>query len=128
MRKERFLKIKLLKAILTAYIAMAIIIAGLNYGYFDQVNPETASLINWFWHFYENWAKTIFIIIGSFLTLQVVNKSARTHMRKRNLQGFIVFAVIVHLIGPALLNNSELYLFSMPLPCKNPCVFNQFFG
>jgi len=101
---------------LATYILLALVIAGLNYGYADQAAPAIAEFISWFWHFYENWIKTIFIICGSFLTLRVIAGSARTTMRKRNLQGFITIALIVHIIGPLILNISELYLFSMPLP------------
>ena len=116
MRNEKALEIAILKVMLATYILLALVIAGLNYGYADQAAPAIAEFISWFWHFYENWIKTIFIICGSFLTLRVIAGSARTTMRKRNLQGFITIALIVHIIGPLILNISELYLFSMPLP------------
>ncbi len=116
MKKEKPLEVVILKYMLAAYILMALFIAGLNYGYADQASPAVAELISWFWHFYENWIKTIFIICGSYLTLKVIALSGRTTMRKRNLQGFIIIALVVHITGPVLLNISELYLFSMPLP------------
>ncbi len=116
MKKKNTLEVVILKYMLAAYILMALVIAGLNYGYADQAPPAAAELISWFWHFYENWVKTIFIICGSFLTLRVIARSGRTTMRKRNLQGFIIMALAVHITGPILLNISELYLFSMPLP------------
>ncbi len=116
MRNEKALEVAILKVMLATYILLALVIAGLNYGYADQAAPAIAEFISWFWHFYENWIKTIFIICGSFLTLRVIAGSARTTMRKRNLQGFITIALIVHIIGPLILNISELYLFSMPLP------------
>ncbi len=116
MKNEKTLEIKILKVMLATYILLALVIAGLNYGYADRAAPAVAEFISWFWHFYENWIKTIFIICGSFLTLRVIAGSGRTTMRKRNLQGFIIIALIVHIIGPLLLNVSELYLFSMPLP------------
>ncbi|MGM0651898.1 MAG: 4Fe-4S binding protein [Bacillota bacterium] len=116
MKNEKTLEIKILKAMLAVYILLALVIAGLNYGYADQAAPAVAEFISWFWHFYENWVKTIFIICGSYLTLRVIAGSKSTTMRKRNLQGFIIIALIVHIIGPLLINVSELYLFSMPLP------------
>ena len=109
-------EIKLLKSILLVYIAMALVIAGLNYGYVDRATPAVAEFISWLWHFYENWIKMLFIVCGSFLTLRILSPSVRTAMRERNLQGFIIFALIVHIVGPAILGISELYLFSMPLP------------
>ncbi len=116
MKNEKTLEIRILKYILATYILLALIIAGLNYGYADQAAPAVAEFIAWFWHFYENWLKTIFIICGSYLTLRVIAGSQKTTMRKRNLQGFITIALLVHIIGPIILNVSELYLFSMPLP------------
>ncbi len=116
MKVAKTFETKLLKIILAGYIIMALVIAGLNFGYAERAAPAVAELINWFWHFYENWVKTIFIILCGFLTLRVVGGFKETAMRKRNIAGFMVFALIVHIIGPSLLNNSELYLFSMPLP------------
>lgn len=115
--KSRISKeIKLLKSILWIYIILCIIIAGLNYGYAGNASKPVAEFITWFWHFYENWIKTLFIIICSFLTLKIVSSSKRTKMRKRNLIGFISAALIVHIFTPILLNNKELYFFTMPLP------------
>jgi polyferredoxin len=37
-------------------------------------------------------------------------------MRKKNLIGFISAALVVHIIGPIILGNAELYFFTMPLP------------
>jgi ferredoxin-type protein NapH len=93
-----------------------VVIAGLNYGYASSASPAVAEFINWLWHFYENWIKTIFIIVCSFLTLRIIGTSRRTLLRKRNLTGFIVMALIVHIAGPLILNNPELYFFAMPLP------------
>ena len=95
---------------------MALGIAGLNFGYAGQASPAVAALINWLWHFYENWIKFIFIIAGSILTLRLVSGSSKTTLRKQNLKGFIVYALLIHILGPLALGNSELYLFSMPLP------------
>jgi len=95
---------------------MALGIAGLNFGYAGQASPAAAEIINWVWHFYENWIKFIFIIAGSILTLRIVGRSSKTTLRKQNLTGFIVYALLIHILGPLALGNSELYLFSMPLP------------
>ncbi|UYO64485.1 4Fe-4S binding protein [Acetobacterium wieringae] len=109
-------EIKALKAILWVYIILCLIIAGLNFGYVSRATPEVAAFIAWLWGFYENWVKTSFIVIGSFLTLRIIGASGRTEMRKRNLTGFIVMALVVHIVGPILLDNQELYFFAMPLP------------
>lgn len=116
MDKNKKVELKILQSILWVYIVMCIIIAGLNYGYASKAAPETAALISKIWHFYENWVKTIFIIAGSILTLRIVGASKRTAMRKRNLTGFIVSALIVHISAPVFLKNNELYFFTMPLP------------
>lgn len=116
MTKNKNLELKILKIILGVYIILCIIIAGLNYGYASKASPQAAAFITWFWHFYENWVKTLFIIVGSFLTLRIVGKSKITTMRKRNLIGFIIAALVVHIICPLFLNNKELYFFTMPLP------------
>lgn len=108
--------LKLLKMILGIYIILCLVIAGLNYGYASRATPEVAGFIAWFWSFYENWIKTFFIVIGSILTLKIIGSSQRTTMRKRNLMGFIIAALVVHIIGPLVLNISELYFFAMPLP------------
>ncbi|UWG99091.1 4Fe-4S binding protein [Dehalobacter sp. DCM] len=116
MNTAKSIELKILKAILWIYISLCIIIAGLNYGYASHATEDTAKLITWFWHFYENWVKTFFIVTCSFLTLKIVGSSQITVMRKRNLIGFIVSAIVVHIAGPLLLKNSELYFFAMPLP------------
>lgn len=105
-----------LKFILWVYIILCFVIAGLNFGYAKTAPASTAKWIAWFWHFYENWIKTIFIIAAGLLTLQIIKGSGRTRMRKRNLNGFILAALVVHIFSPLLLNNAELYLLSMPLP------------
>lgn len=116
MQNEKSLELKLLKSILWVYIILCLIIAGLNFGYTSRATPEAAAFISWLWGFYENWIKTFFIVIGSFLTLRIIGSSQRTTMRKRNLMGFILAALVVHILGPLFLNNSELYFFAMPLP------------
>lgn len=116
MKINKTAELKILEAILWIYIILCIIIAGLNYGYAGKATPSIAVFITWFWHFYENWIKTLFIIIGSFLTLRIIGTSKSTFMRKRNLIGFTASALVIHIAAPLLLNNKELYFFAMPLP------------
>jgi len=100
MDKNKTMELRILKTILGAYIILAIVIAGLNYGYASQATPSVAAFISRVWHFYENWIKTLFIIIGSLLTLRIIGTSQRSTMRKRNLIGFIVSALVVHIAAP----------------------------
>lgn len=116
MDKNKTMELRILKTILGAYIILAIVIAGLNYGYASQATPSVAAFISRFWHFYENWIKTLFIIIGSLLTLRIIGTSQRSTMRKRNLIGFILSALVVHIAAPIFLHNQEVYFFTMPLP------------
>ncbi|MFZ7121565.1 MAG: 4Fe-4S binding protein [Eubacteriaceae bacterium] len=116
MKKTKTIELKILRMILWAYIILCFIIAGLNYGYASKATPEVAAFITKFWHFYENGLKTLFIIICSILTLRITGSEKINTMRKRNLTGFIVTALVVHIVAPVLLNNYELYFFTMPLP------------
>src|SRR6056297_439514 len=93
-------ELKILKIILWVYIVLCIIIAGLNYGYARNASDDVAKFITWGWHFYENWIKTIFIIIGSYLTLKIVKSKKTNTMRRKNLIGFISAAFVVHIFGP----------------------------
>lgn len=106
----------ILKAILWIYIILCFILAGLNYGYVKTAPESVGKTITWFWHFYENWIKTLFIVAASILTMKIIKSSGRSSMRKKNLMGFIIAALIVHILSPLLLNNNELYFFAMPLP------------
>ncbi|MDF2613070.1 MAG: 4Fe-4S ferredoxin [Clostridia bacterium] len=116
MNINKSIELKILKAILWIYIILCLVIAGLNYGYANQATASVKVFITWAWHFYENWVKTFFILIGSFLTLRITSTLNIKTMRKRNLIGFIVSALIIHIIMPIFLNNSEVYFFTMPLP------------
>ena len=113
---NKSLELRILKTMLGLYIILAIVLAGLNYGYVSKANPSAAAFITWLWHFYENWIKTLFIMIGSFLTLRIIGTSQRSAMRKRNLTGLIVAALVVHIAAPIFLHNKEIYFFTMPLP------------
>ena len=116
MEKNSTVYLRILKAILGTYIILAILIAGLNYGYARAAPENIAQIITWIWIVYENWIKTIFILAGSFLTIKIIGSSKRTTMRKRNLIGFIIAALTVHVITPLLANNYDLYFYAMPLP------------
>ena len=116
MEKNSAIYLKLLKIILGTYIILAILIAGINYGYARVAPQNIASIINWVWMVYENWIKTAFILIGSFLTIKIIGSSKRTTMRKANLIGFIIAALTVHVVTPLLVNNYDLYFYAMPLP------------
>jgi ferredoxin-type protein NapH len=115
-KKKTTLALPVLKGILWTYIILCLVIAGLNYGYASRATAAEAELIARVWHFYENWVKTLFIVVGSLLTLRIVSTSQRTSLRKKNLIGLTVTALVVHIAGPLLLGNSELYFFAMPLP------------
>ncbi len=116
MEKNSTIYIKLLKILLGTYIVLAILIAGINFGYAKAAPQNIASIITWIWIVYENWVKTAFILIGSFLTIRIIGSSKRTTMRKTNLIGFIIAALTVHVVTPLLLNNYDLYFYAMPLP------------
>jgi polyferredoxin len=116
MKEHAAFEKRILKAILWVYIILCVIIAGLNYGYAPHASQKAASFLTWFWHFYENWVKTFFILVCGMLTLRIARKSGRTVMRKRNLIGFLAAAMLVHIILPLLIGNKELYFFTMPLP------------
>ncbi|MEX1308001.1 MAG: 4Fe-4S dicluster domain-containing protein [Eubacteriales bacterium] len=107
---------KILKAILWIYIVMCIVIAGLNYGYAPKADVKASQFITGLWHFYENWVKTLFILVGGFLTIRITRKNQPTRLRQRNLIGFLVAALIVHITLPLVSGNHEWYFFTMPLP------------
>jgi polyferredoxin len=112
-KKERW-EVVLLKILLAVYIFLCLLIAGLNYGVAPGASEKTAELIRGLWHFYENIFKTLLIITGSWLTLRISGKRSR-HL-KRNLLGFIIAAFFIHILGPLLSGNPDLYFFAMPFP------------
>jgi len=116
MQKTNPIYLKLLKTILWIYIILCVLIAGMNYGYASKAPENVEKIITWVWLIYENWIKTIFILICSFLTLKIIASSKRTTMRKRNLIGFIIAALAVHVVAPLIFYNYELYFYIMPLP------------
>ena len=111
LNKKKSVELNILKRMLGLYIIFAFILAGLNYGYVGEAPPSIGNLITWLWHFYENWIKTIFIVLGSILTLRIIGNSQRSNMRIRNLSGFVVAALVVHIFAPILLNIQDIYFF-----------------
>jgi polyferredoxin len=109
-------ELRLLKALLWMYIGLCLIIAALNFGYVPSASPKVAKAIATLWHFYENWIKTALIVVCGILTLRIRSDKGRTAMRKQNLVGFAIAALLVHIILPLLLANPEVYYFAMPLP------------
>ena len=83
MEKKITIYLKLLKIILGIYIILAILIAGLNYGYARTAPENIASTITWIYLIYENWIKTAFILIGSFLTIKIIGSSGISSGRER---------------------------------------------
>ncbi len=114
--KPGLIEKKLLKAILWVYIALCIVIAGLNYGYAPRTDARTAQFLTWFWHFYENWVKTAFIIAASILTIRIAGRSQEMGLKRKNLIGFTAAALMVHVALPLVSGNYEWYFFTMPLP------------
>ncbi|MDT4762093.1 4Fe-4S dicluster domain-containing protein [Sphaerochaeta sp. PS] len=109
-------ELTLLKTLLWSYIALCLIIASLNWGYVPSASPKVATAITKLWHFYENWIKTILIVVCGILTLRIRKRKASIAMRKKNMVGFALAALLVHIALPILLKNPELYYFAMPLP------------
>ena len=116
MKTNSDIHVKLLKSILWVYIVMCFVIAGLNYGYVKRAPEPVAHAITWVWLIYENWVKTAFIILGSILTIKIIRTSKRSTMRKRNLVGFVIAALLMHIAVPFVANNFELYFYTMPFP------------
>ncbi|MBB6479366.1 4Fe-4S dicluster-binding protein [Spirochaeta isovalerica] len=107
-------EIKALKILLALYIFLCLLIAGLNYGLAPHVSEAGSRIIRSIWNIYENYFKTFLIVTGSWLTLRISGK--RSRMQKRNFAGFIIAALLVHIIGPFLTGNPDLYFFAMPFP------------
>lgn len=114
--KETGIYVTVLKTILWVYIALCIVIAGLNYGYAPKASQPVAKVLLWIWLIYENWIKSLIIIICSYLTLKITGGNQKNTMQRKNLKGFIIAALIVHIIAPILTGNYDLYFYAMPLP------------
>ncbi len=116
MKQGKQWEIRALQALLLFYVILCLIIAGLNYGYAPKAPENMKKLFETVWHIYENEFKTFLILICGILTLRVSAKQGRNIMRRRNLVGFFISALAIHIIGPRLLANPDLYFFAMPAP------------
>ncbi|WP_422477665.1 4Fe-4S binding protein [Pleomorphochaeta sp. DL1XJH-081] len=112
-------EIRLLRLLVWGYILLCFVIAGLNYGYAQNAPERVALAINSFWHFYENWIKSFLILGCGYLTIRIVGKKQRTTMYKRNIIGFSVAALAIHIVIPLVSGNPEIYFYGMPLPWSN---------
>ena len=115
MKAAQFEK-NILKIILWIYIVLCVVIAGLNYGYAPHASAKASQFLTWLWHFYENWIKTLFILVSGFLTIRIMRKTQSTKLRQRNMIGLLLAALIVHIALPLISGNHEWYFFTMPLP------------
>ncbi len=106
----------LLKILMYVYIFFCLLFASLNYAVAPKADPHLQRILTSLWHFYENGFKVIFIIITSLLTISILKSQQHSQMRKRNLIALTISALIIHVILPYILQNQELYFFSMPLP------------
>src|SRR6056297_1906755 len=105
-----------LKILLIIYILFTIIVATLNYGLQNVLSEKQAKLVHQIYKVFENEFKIAIILIGSFLSWQVLKQAKKKRLQKINLIAFSTTALFVHGIIPWLLNNRELYYFFMPLP------------
>ena len=109
-------ELRFLKGLLFLYILLGLLIAGINFGWAPNASPRAQAVILALWQFYENQFKTILIIVCSILTLRVVGKREIPRMRRYNLIGFVSAAFVIHILGPLVSGNPDLYFVGMPLP------------
>jgi ferredoxin-type protein NapH len=109
-------ELRLLKCLLFVYILLGLLIAGVNFGWAPEASEKAQAVILAVWQFYENQFKTVLIIICSVLTLRLVKTKETPRMRRYNLIGFISAALVIHIAGPLVSGNPELYFVGMPLP------------
>ncbi|SRR6056297_300680 len=105
-----------LKILLIIYILFTIIVATLNYGLQNVLSEKQAKLVHQIYKVFENEFKIAIILIGSFLSWQVLKQAKKKRLQKINLVAFSTTALFVHGIIPWLINNREIYYFFMPLP------------
>ena len=109
-------EVKILKVFLFIYILFGLLVAGANFGWAPNASPRVQAAILAAWQFYENQFKTVLIIVCAVLTLRVVKKREIPRMRRYNLIGLISAAFVLHIAGPLLSGNPDLYFVGMPLP------------
>jgi len=105
-----------LRITLAAYIALCVLIAGLNYGLAPSTSPAVASAIHSLYAFYENEFKVGLILVCSLLTFIADKNAKRSRLRRANVIGLCAAAIVVHVIIPLLVDNRETYYVVMPLP------------
>ncbi len=101
-----------LRILLFFYILFCLILAGLNQG----PDKDLAKAVAPYWHVYENEGKTLLILICGLLTYRITKQKGRNTMRTRNLQRFLLAALLLHIALPLAVSNPELYFYAMPLP------------
>jgi hypothetical protein len=114
--KKRAVEIRVLKGLLFVYILLGLLIAGVNFGWAPNASEKARAVILAVWQIYENQFKTVLIIICSVLTLRLAKTRETPRMRRYNLIGLISAALVVHIAGPLVSGNPELYFVGMPLP------------
>lgn len=116
-----------LKAVVLLYIFLTLLIAGLNYGYAPEADEHTREILQIAWEYFENPFKTFLILLAAVLSWffiyhpsrgEIKSKRERRIMKNRGpiLLGFIVSALVLHILLPILISNWELYFAAMPLP------------
>lgn len=88
----------------------------MNYALGDVVTENQAEIIKQIYKIFENEFKILIILIGSFLSWQILKTKSKNRFRKINLIAFSSTAIVIHGIIPWLINNREIYYFFMPLP------------
>ena len=109
-------EVMVLKGLLFVYILLALLIAGVNFGWAPKASEKAQAVILAVWQFYENQFKTVLIIVCSVLTLRLIKTKEPPRMRRYNLIGLISAALVIHIAGPLVSGNPDLYFVAMPLP------------
>lgn len=116
MRNRTLLARTILAWTLGVYIVLCILIAGLNYGVAPTAPESVSTTIHNIYKFYENEFKVFIIILCACLTFIAEKNGKRERMRRANVIGLCVAALLVHVILPLILHNREIYYVLMPLP------------
>lgn len=110
-------ELTVIKVILGSYIMLAFLFAGLNYGYAPKADPKIGHLIELTWQIYENVVKTLVIVVCSILTIRILKKrKTGVSMQHRNFIGFLIAALIIHIVAPLATGDADFYFYAMPLP------------
>lgn len=102
---------------LWAYIALCLVIAGLNFGLAPRADEKTAHLIHLAYEIFENEFKTSLILVCGLVSLFAIReKKKNIGMRGANIVGFFITALIIHVLLPLGTGNREIYYTAMPMP------------